>query len=149
MFCHNCGERVERNGAKFCSSCGAPLQNIRTTDLQETAAASQEREITNESAWNDSSEHVTDREEKLYYQEQFRKFDENNGAFKVTWNWAAFFFGWIWYLYKGMVGKGILYLFLLAFLAFSIQFPFVIWILTGIIGNYDYYLYKRKNTQWW
>ena len=56
-------------------------------------------------------EHLTHEEEKTtidfsketeYYQKILTEIDANNGKYLSKWNWAAFFFGALWYLYKGM-----------------------------------------------
>jgi uncharacterized protein YqgQ len=81
----------------------------------------------------------------------FERFDANRGAWLPTWNWGAFLFGWLWYLYKGMWAKGFIYMFAPVFitaLSGGVAFP-LIPILLGLIGNYDYYLYRRHNSQLW
>ena len=38
----------------------------------------------------------------LYYRDEFDKIYESNEKYKGKWNWAAFFFGPIWALTKGV-----------------------------------------------
>ena len=93
-----------------------------------------------------------------HYRGVFGKFEADEGAFSLTWNWAAFFFGPIWYIVNGMWVKAIIYLFgsALLFRAFPASsgqtlvllrlLPLVYW---GAVGNYDYYLLLRKKKQLW
>lgn len=88
---------------------------------------------------------------KPYYRNVFAKIEKNGGRFQATWNWAAFFFGSIWYLVKGMWAKALIY-----FVAWLVVGTLTAglgilagWILMGIIGNYDYYLKERRGTQLW
>jgi len=43
-----------------------------------------------------------------YYQAEFTKIHESNGAYKGKWNWWAFFLTWIWCFHKGCWLIGIL-----------------------------------------
>jgi hypothetical protein len=76
-----------------------------------------------------------------YYLSKFRRFQAaGRDQFAVSWNWSAFFLGFIWMLYRKM--------YLWALLAFLITFTPVGFPLTmiawGITGNYLYYLQARK-----
>ncbi|WP_457638579.1 DUF2628 domain-containing protein, partial [Persephonella sp.] len=53
-----------------------------------------------------------------YHIEKFKKFEETGGA--LSWNWAAFFLGIVWMLYRKMYLYGVL-----AFL-FSMLLGFII-----------------------
>lgn len=88
---------------------------------------------------------------KPYYQKVFAKIDENNGRFQASWNWPAFFFGFIWYAVRGMWAKA-----LIIFFAAIVLIPITagiatlaFWIYFGMVGNYDFYLKERKGTQLW
>ena len=37
-----------------------------------------------------------------YYLAKFALFDQQGSGLKASWNWAAFFFGWTWALYRKM-----------------------------------------------
>ncbi len=81
----------------------------------------------------------------------FQKFDANRGNFVPTWNWGAFLFLWLWYFYKGMWTKGLLYLFfsiVLGGVTGGAGLGFLPFIL-GMLGNYDYYLFRCHDTQVW
>jgi hypothetical protein len=85
----------------------------------------------------------------LYYKKIFTEFDNNDGEFKNTWNWAAFFFEWAWYFYHGMILYGIIILVISIILSiFLKEFSFIIFLINvfcGLHGNYDKYSnYKKK-----
>jgi hypothetical protein len=83
-----------------------------------------------------------------YYELKFSEIKEN-GGFKVSWNWFAFMFVWMWYFSKGMWAKGLAILFLMC-VTFWLVLPLVVlWLYCGLFGNYDYYLLKTKNKQLW
>lgn len=81
------------------------------------------------------------------YQKIFALFESKNGAFTATMNWAALLFGALWYLAKGLWAKGLIIIVLCVITA-GVAAPFA-WIYAGVAGNYDYYLLKRKRTQFW
>ena len=37
-----------------------------------------------------------------YYLKRFESFDDRGGGLIPSWNWAAFFFTWLWVLYRKM-----------------------------------------------
>jgi RNA polymerase subunit RPABC4/transcription elongation factor Spt4 len=153
-FCPNCGKPLA--GAcpkcgtattpkeKFCRNCGTSLTDAATASSRPDTEATQ------------SGTYTVDVPQ--YYKEKFRRFDANGERFLATWNWPAFFFSWIWYLTKGMAAKGALMLGASLFVAIigAITFP-ILWIsispainiYAGLYGNFDYYLLKKRNTQWW
>jgi hypothetical protein len=71
----------------------------------------------------------------------FQSFDDYGGAFKATWNWAAFLFGPLWYFSKGLWAKGLLFLLLDSLTGGIVHF------IAAMFANYDYYLLARKGTQ--
>lgn len=92
---------------------------------------------------------MTEGELTPYYQKIFAEFDANNGTFKPTWNWPAFLFGTVWYIYRGPWLKG-----LVLIIPITIMFLFFPWgliagLYSGIFGNYDYYLLKAKGKHFW
>ncbi len=80
-------------------------------------------------------------------------FTRHGGQFVPTWNWAAFLFGPLWYLRKGLWAKGLVILAATA----NPFWPLAIWVMVslaafvycGTVGNWDYYLLRVKRTQWW
>jgi hypothetical protein len=79
-----------------------------------------------------------------YYQEEFSKISQSNEAYKGKWNWAAFLFGAIWALTKGLWGIAIA----------AVLISIVTWGVGGLIfgfyfgarGNWMYYnlIIKQK-----
>ena len=63
-------------------------------------------------------------------------------VYKKGWSWAAFAAGPFWYLYHGMVGKGLVMLcIILATLGIGI---IPVWIYCGIKGNKDFYTFLKE-----
>lgn len=102
-----------------------------------------------------------------YYTKQFQKFYENDGKFKITWNWAAAIFNWLWLFFRGLWAKWLLYgliLSVVSWLLFFIGAMFgnltinFLWNIVeslgllcfvGMVGNYDYFLKKTQNENLW
>lgn len=82
-----------------------------------------------------------------YYQSCFGRFEAQGGGFTTSWNWAAFFFGCLWYLIKGMWAKAIIFFVIIAISGGLLAIP--AWIYFGLGANYDYYLLKRHQKQLW
>lgn len=70
----------------------------------------------------------------------------NNKSNKSSgWNWLSFIFGPFWYLFNGIIGKGILLLFIsIITLGFGIP---IVWIYCGLRGYSDLYekMLKEKS----
>jgi uncharacterized protein DUF2628 len=80
-----------------------------------------------------------------YYRTEFQRIRESNEAYKGQWNWAAFFFGPLWALTKGVwlapaicLGLG-----LITHGVAAIGY----WFVFGARGNYMYYCAHTKNQQ--
>lgn len=88
------------------------------------------------------------------YEGPFRKM-YSSGVFEWSWNWMAFLFGSLWYLYQGMWAKAILYFVLAGVVAAALTpalgpaAQLVVWILYGAIANHDLWLWRHRNNQWW
>ena len=118
-FCSSCGNPVTP-GAKFCSTCGAPLEHGGSEDTYRNASYtySSDNGNTGHTSWDDFIQNFqyffnqtryipNEAEEDLFIQENIpyyrNKFDTiRQLAQKTSWNWAAFFFGPIWTLYRKM-----------------------------------------------
>jgi hypothetical protein len=125
-FCRYCGNVIEA-GSAFCPNCGRRV---------DAPGFNPDREVIQEEEFRAFVGKKPD-----FYVRKFRYF-ESRGAntFAVTWNWSAFFLGFIWMLYRKM------YLWSLAafFIAFTpVAFPLIM-IGWGTLGNYLYYLHARK-----
>jgi len=92
-----------------------------------------------------------------YYIPRFRKFEETGGA--LSWNWAAFFLGIMWMLYRKMYLYSLLVFAISGFIGIVIalvspQNIFLaigvqLWIMVGFgaFGNYLYYIFVKKQIE--
>lgn len=131
MFCPKCGTDLPA-GAQFCQKCGAasPPQGPQPGGQAATATPADAGRYA----------HLPE-----YWQNVFRKFDENPAKMQTYWNWPACFFGPIWYLVKGMPAKGLLYVLIMAT---GIGWLFLI-VYSGLYGAWDYYLKEAQGKQLW
>jgi hypothetical protein len=125
-FCPHCGKGIEI-GNIFCPHCGNKIDSPTIDPANDPIA---------EEEWRTFIARHAD-----YYQYKFRNFlDRGTNSFAITWNWPAFFLGFIWMLYRKM--------YLWALIAFIIAFTPVAFPLTmigwGIVGNYLYFLHVRN-----
>lgn len=88
-----------------------------------------------------------DLEKSPYYVKVFSEISKKGTRFEARWNWAAFLFGAFWYLSKGMWAKSIIMIGGSLLLG-GIPFIFV-WFYCGMLGNWDYYMYKVEGKQLW
>ena len=123
MYCAKCGKDVPA-GVQFCANCGAAVPSSTP------APAPAPR----------SYAHLPE-----YWQNVFRKFDQTPTQMQTHWNWPAFFFGFIWYLLKGMPAKALLYILVMAT---GVGWLFLI-IYSGLYGAWDYYLKESQGKQLW
>ena len=97
-----------------------------------------------------------------YYEKQFEIFRLNEEKFCFTWNWAAFFLGALWQLFRGLYVKFFLYglgLYIFELSVWTIfkhkaAFFYPLIFLFGLFfyattANYDLYLKKIKNESLW
>ncbi len=80
-----------------------------------------------------------------YYQDEFQKIHSSNESYKGKWNWAAFLFGPIWALTKGLWVSA-----LTALIVTLVTGGFggvVYWFIFAIRGNYVYYTNHVKKKQ--
>lgn len=81
-----------------------------------------------------------------YYQQEFQRIYESNGQYRGKWNWAAFFFTWLWAFTKGAWVAALIILFIgLPLVFISNVFGIIICIIMGIWGNKIYYNAFKKN----
>lgn len=80
-----------------------------------------------------------------YYQRADEQFEA--GGSNVVWNWAAFLFGALWYLYRGMWAKALLLAALVIISGGFLAIP--VWIYGALWGTHDDYLLRRRGTQGW
>lgn len=126
IICQHCGNPIERE-SQFCSHCGANISSLDAPPLNDQI--------------NEFEYRLFIGKNSDYYLQKFRKFMSlGKNSFLATWNWSAFFLGFIWFLYRKM--------FLWALLAFLIAFTPVTFLITmiawGVLGNYLYFLHAKK-----
>jgi len=136
MICPHCQVRLEED-AIFCHWCGGKIDSdeARRQEEEKAALARQAQAQVQKVVGN------------RYYQLVFSFFEAHGGKFILSWNWPAFLFGVLWYLFKGMWAKALL-MFLLGLL-FGGEIAPLLWLYAGLCGNWDYYLLKVKKTQFW
>jgi len=126
--CSECGADVQKDDIK-CPKCGADL-TITETEISE-----------NSDLFNDQEE---------YYRNEFLQFYESKEEYQGKWNWAAFFFTWIWAFMKGAWGIGLLILIFaypLSVFTFGLA-GLIVAIVMGFKGNKIYYnVYKRAHPE--
>lgn len=72
-----------------------------------------------------------------YYQQEFRRIWESDETYKGKWNWAAFCFGWVWALTKGLWVPALVCVVVSVPLG---GYPWILFIIYfGVRGNYLYY----------
>jgi hypothetical protein len=83
----------------------------------------------------------------------FAAFARRGGRFVPTWSWGAFILGPLWYLRRGLYAKGLVLLALsvcpLWTLSTTMLVSAVVLVYCGVMGNWDHYLWKIEQTQWW
>ena len=81
------------------------------------------------------------------YKAKFAQIDAKGGGMTVVWNWWAFFFPPLWYLFQGLWAKFFITAILIFISGGILALP--IGIYTGLFATYDYYLWKKHNKQLW
>jgi len=131
-FCTSCGTPLQ-NGNRFCGKCGAALTAGPAAPASSIGAVpfpQVQKQGTN-FAW------LSD-----YYQSDFRMIESSGERYQGKWNWAAFFFGAIWALTKGLWVPALI-CFVGSIFTGGIA-GVIYWFIFGARGNYMYY---RKVTR--
>ena len=142
MFCSNCGQETP-NDAKFCKSCGTPLNSQESKSIknesesvienqtihhqQSTAQEETKSKPDSQSDFDDKMlEAFIGKPEKIYfYQNAFQKFETQNA--KWHWSWWAFFMQVSFLIHRKIFLYAIIIL-----VAFVIA-PMISWVLYGLI----------------
>ncbi len=128
MFCLNCGKEI-KDDATFCIACGQKVGEATTGSGSNS---------------NSNSEMLLDYDiERLigkkqeYYVPKF-KIMKQTGK-KTSWNWGAFLFSAMWFVYRKMYLYAVLTFFVAGGLSYiSSYLSFAFYIVLGIFGNYIY-----------
>lgn len=138
-FCANCGTKAPRplrcagcggqliEGQAFCGGCG------KATGTPYPASSSSPPQRPFQYALLGLSS---------YYQDEFTRIHESGESYKGKWNWAAFFFGAIWALTKGIWLPAVICF--LAGICTGGLGAVVYWFVFGARGNYMYYSKQVK-----
>ena len=80
-----------------------------------------------------------------YYKEEFTRIYESDEEYQGKWNWAAFLFGPLWALFKGIWLASIICI-VVSVITGGIA-GIVYWFVFALRGNYLYYCSNVKNKQ--
>ena len=130
-FCPQCGKGITHL-TKFCPNCGHSLE--KSADQSKSEPSSQHR-VAEDDFIAFIGNHAG------YYVHVFKKFESSGeDTFSLTWNWAAFWGGFGWLLYRKM--------YMWAIIAFCLMFmPYLglaSWIALGAVANYLYYQHAKS-----
>jgi hypothetical protein len=124
-FCPYCGQETEKEYA-YCPHCGGRISLSTDHSSNDQVLEDEYRIFTGTKA--------------DYYLSKFRSFLSNRDHFAFTWNWAAFWMGFVWMLYRKMYLWAFL-AFLIALTPIALPLTMIVW---GMVGNYLYFLQARK-----
>ena len=143
-LCKNCGAWVD-DGDKFCEHCGNNLSAIDDPVVIDVEPEIVEAEIIVPPRRYDSpAADAREVRERLigskteYYLPRFEKMETLNSI--TDWNWAAFFFGFWWMLYRKMYVFGAVALVVTELLSL-LTIPglgLLVSLAVGVVGNYLY-----------
>jgi len=133
-FCSKCGSALTRSacgacgavqaeGSQFCSKCGASQSQGPATSQPSTAELFAGF--------------------SPYYQREFTQIKSSGEAYKGKWNWAAFLFGGIWALTKGLWLPTLICFVGAIFTGGIVGVGY--WFVFGARGNYMYYCKEIKH----
>lgn len=159
VFCTACGARASLSD-RFCRVCGASMQAAAAVPVvwstlrcpfcaEEIPAAARKCRFCGEfldpalsvgGARNASTAGLS-----IYYDDEFSKINASGESYKGRWNWAAFFFGALWALSKGLWLPALI-CFVGSIFTYGVV-GIVYWFIFGARGNYMYYckLARRRD----
>jgi hypothetical protein len=154
MYCRNCGKEVDEKaeicvhcgvqplaGRNFCQECG-----VETNPNQELCVKCGVRLKTVTTVTETGIPLKTDFPGlSRYYQDEFNKIYKSGESYKGKWNWAAFFFGAIWALTKGL-WLALIICVVVSILTLGIA-DIIYAFIFGVRGNYMYYSAYVKDKQ--
>ena len=96
-------------------------------------------------ALNQSQKRVNFSNLSTYYMDEFTKMRESNEQYRGKWNWAAFFFGQLWALTKGVWLAPIICV-IVSVITAGVG-GIIYWFVFAFRGNYLYYCSHVKDKQ--
>jgi ribosomal protein L40E len=123
--CRGCGA-LQQTGGLFCNKCGANQSKSPTTLTSNTPLP-----VEDFAGF------------PVYYQQEFKKIKASSEAYKGKWNWAAFLFGGIWALTKGLWLPTLICFIGAIFTGGIVGVAY--WFVFGARGNYMYYCKEIKH----
>lgn len=149
-FCPNCGKQNE-SLAKFCIECGYILEdkiNVEIIENEDDVVKSKDNNhfIDDDNEFRNDIKDFTHKNSD-YYIYKFENMKRFNNT--VTWNWPAFFIGYLWFIYRKMylaaaiIFFGLPIISLIPVIGFlvSLASPFLL----GMFANKVYYEHMQKN----
>ena len=138
-FCLRCGNKLIKDGSSFKDTIynNSRFKNFTSINQDERFS----------SDWDNLDMISFIQKKTEYYIPKFKEMQEFNKS--ASWNWSAFFFNELWFLYRKMygIGFGLMALsFILSYIPIIGGFlPFAIYILSGFYGNMLYLKHVEKN----
>ena len=132
-FCTSCGTALQ-NGNRFCGKCGASALGNANLPVPNSAPVVSSRPAISAANYTGLSE---------YYQREFSMIESSGERYQGKWNWAAFLFGGIWALTKGL-WVPVLIAFIGSIFTGGIV-GLIYWFIFGARGNYMYYRKVTRN----
>jgi len=152
--CDSC-EQQNPDDAKFCHGCGVPFSEepvaSPSVDVEDDEHLWETFIGDNPTVHFSPSHGWAWRPAALYYLSKFAKFRTARGPkFELSWNWAAFLFDFLWFLYRKMYLFALLYAvgpFLALYLT-GIPTIGVVWkIMAAVSANYLYFWHVKDHLQ--
>lgn len=151
MYCRYCGNQ-KKEGDLYCSKCGKYIDDTNVNIVTENLGQKVEKHEHTDSSPAADLEEVFVGNNYDYYIEKWDKIEEKNK--KISWNWASFFLGPLWFGYRKMyipillITLAYLIIDLLLYVSDNspalIAAPFIIPICLGLLGNYIYLKHTNK-----
>lgn len=145
MYCKHCGCELS-HPSTFCPHCGAFIET------QEDYLSTLNTHTSDNVTLDDLRLYVGASDFE-YYMKKWRKYLENENSISPSWNWPAFFFGYLWLAYRKMYFLAFLVLpiNLISILVNSSAFTsFINWslcFLLALYGNKLYFHYSKNQIE--
>lgn len=155
IYCTKCGSKND-NANSFCLNCGNELlkensqnTNSNSTDKCKNNVDNLSKKMVNKFCDDVDKNDVNDfiLKNVSYYNEKFNQIEKTGN--KITWNWPAFFFNNVWFLYRKMYVQFAILFLVSLFLGYIPVLGMVIKIglpiACGMYGNWAYLNHINKN----